>query len=88
VFTATAIITATLTMRPAWAAGADVVRVRSFGYVEAPTPGFMLGAWVELGADALVSEGRIGDDLAAALKAEARRRVASGEYFAHTCARW
>ena len=35
------------------------------------------------GADALVSSGRIGAAMAAALKAEARRRVASGEYFGH-----
>ena len=27
--------------------------------------------------------GRIGADMAAALKAEARRRIASGEYFGH-----
>jgi hypothetical protein len=30
-----------------------------------------------------VSSGRIGADMAAALKAEARRRVTSGEYFGH-----
>jgi hypothetical protein len=36
-----------------------------------------------LGADALVVVGRIGADAASALKAEARRRVASGEYFGH-----
>jgi ubiquinone/menaquinone biosynthesis C-methylase UbiE len=65
------------------AAGADVERVRSYGYLEAPNPGFMLSSWVDLGADALVATGRIGADTASALKAEARRRVASGEYFGH-----
>lgn len=65
------------------AAGADLEWVRSIGYVEAPKPGFMLSSWVDLGADALVASGRIGADMAVALKAEARRRVTSGEYFAH-----
>jgi hypothetical protein len=52
-------------------------------YVEGPEPGFMLPSWVDLGADALAASGRIGADLAAALKVEARRRVASGDYFGH-----
>jgi SAM-dependent methyltransferase len=65
------------------AAGVELERVRSHGYVEAPDPGFMLASWVDLGADALVAAGRIGRDMASALKAEARRRVSSGEYFGH-----
>jgi arsenite methyltransferase len=65
------------------AAGVHIVCVRSYGYVETSKPGFMLPSWVDLGADALVTSGRIGVDMAAALKAEARRRVASGEYFGH-----
>jgi SAM-dependent methyltransferase len=65
------------------AAGAAVERVRSHGYVEAGTAGFMLASWVDLGADALAGAGRIGPDEASLLKAEARRRVASGEYFGH-----
>jgi SAM-dependent methyltransferase len=65
------------------AAGVDLERVRSYGYVEAPDPGFMLSSLIDLGADALVVVGRIGADAASALKAEARRRVASGEYFGH-----
>ena len=65
------------------AAGVDLERVRSYGYVEALKPGFMLLSWVDLGADALVAAGRIGADMATALKAEARRRAASGEYFGH-----
>ena len=38
----------------------------------------MLPSWVDLGADKLVASGRLEADVAAALKAEARRRVASG----------
>jgi arsenite methyltransferase len=65
------------------AAGVHIVCVRNYGYVETSKPGFMLPSWVDLGADALVASGRIGVDMAAALKAEARRRVASGAYFGH-----
>lgn len=65
------------------AAGLHIESVRSHGYVEAGTPGFMLASWVDLGADALAASGRIGPDEAAALKAEARRRVTTGEYFGH-----
>jgi SAM-dependent methyltransferase len=65
------------------AAGVQIECVRSYGYVETSKPGFMLFSWVDLGADALVASRRIGTDMAAALKAEARRRVASGEYFGH-----
>lgn len=65
------------------AAGVQLQRLRSYGYVEGPAPGFMLVSWVDLGADALVAAGQIGPDMAAALKAEARRRVASGDYFGH-----
>jgi SAM-dependent methyltransferase len=65
------------------AAGAEVLRIRSHAYVEAGAPGFMLASWVDLGADALVAAGRADANEAAALKAEARRRVASGEHFGH-----
>ena len=65
------------------AAGFHIERVRGYGYLETSKPGFMLPSWVDLGADALVASGRIGVDMAAALKAEARRRIASGEYFGH-----
>jgi ubiquinone/menaquinone biosynthesis C-methylase UbiE len=64
-------------------AGVHIDCVRSYGYVETSEPGFMLPSWVDLGADALVASGRIGADMGAALKAEARRRVASGKYFGH-----
>jgi SAM-dependent methyltransferase len=65
------------------ATGLHLECVRGYGYVEVSTPGFMLASWVDLGADALVASGRIGPEAAAALKAEARRRVASGQYFGH-----
>jgi hypothetical protein len=58
------------------------VRMRSYGYVETRdaryTPTIVAG-----GADALVAAGRIGEDTAAALKAEARRRFAAGQFFGH-----
>jgi hypothetical protein len=53
------------TLRGSWK------KTPSYGYVEAPEPGFMLPGWVDRGADALVSSGRIGADMAAALQAEA-----------------
>jgi hypothetical protein len=65
------------------AAGLGVASVRSHGYVESGAPGFMLQSWVTLGAQALVTSGRARAEEAAALEAEARRRVASGEYFGH-----
>jgi ubiquinone/menaquinone biosynthesis C-methylase UbiE len=65
------------------AAGLRVESVRSHGYVETLAPGFMLGSWVDMGADALVASGRADPSAAAELKAEARRRLGSGEYFGH-----
>jgi ubiquinone/menaquinone biosynthesis C-methylase UbiE len=64
------------------AAGWEVVRLRSHGYVENDDPGYML-TLVDRGADTLVSAGRLGSDAAEALKGEARRRVAAGEFFGH-----
>jgi hypothetical protein len=40
-------------------------------------------SWIDLGADARDAARRIGAEEAEALKAEARRRVASGEHFGH-----
>lgn len=65
------------------AVGVQAQSMRGHGYVESSKPGFMLHSWVDLGADALVAPGQIGADNAVVLKAEARRRVASGEYFGH-----
>jgi hypothetical protein len=64
-------------------AGFHVECLRGHSYVEAPaSAGYML-AIVDRGADALVGSGRIGEDTAAALKAEARRRSDAGEFFGH-----
>jgi hypothetical protein len=38
---------------------------------------------VERGADTLTAAGRIGPELADALKSEARRRVDTGDFFGH-----
>ena len=65
------------------AVGLRVESIRSHGYVEALVPGFMLGSWADMGADALAATGRVEPSAAAELKAEARRRIASGEYFGH-----
>jgi ubiquinone/menaquinone biosynthesis C-methylase UbiE len=65
------------------AAGLRVESIRSHGYVEALAPGFMLGSWVDMGADALAATGRVEPSAAAELKAEARRRIDSGEFFGH-----
>jgi ubiquinone/menaquinone biosynthesis C-methylase UbiE len=64
------------------AAGWEVVRLRSHGYVESEDPGYML-TLVDRGADTLVAAGRLGSDAAEALKREARRRVTAGEFFGH-----
>ena len=64
-------------------AGFHVEYLRGHSYVEAPaSAGYML-AIVDRGADALVGSGRIGEDTAAGLKAEARRRSDAGEFFGH-----
>jgi ubiquinone/menaquinone biosynthesis C-methylase UbiE len=64
------------------AAGWEVVRLRSHGYVESEDPGYML-TLIDRGADTLVAAGRLGADAAEALQREARRRVAAGEFFGH-----
>jgi hypothetical protein len=38
---------------------------------------------LDRGVDILLGSGQIGDELAAALKAEARRRVDAGSFFGH-----
>jgi ubiquinone/menaquinone biosynthesis C-methylase UbiE len=63
-------------------AGFEVVAFRSHGYVEAGSAEYMLTI-VDRGADVLRSLGRVDDEGAAALKAQARRRVAAGEFFGH-----
>jgi ubiquinone/menaquinone biosynthesis C-methylase UbiE len=60
--------------------GFELGPVRSHGFVETGDGGYMLSV-VDRGADVL--SGTIGAELAAALKAEARRRAAVGSFFGH-----
>jgi SAM-dependent methyltransferase len=60
--------------------GFQVTSVRSHGYLQTARPDYML-TLVDRGADTLVSWGRIGSDMGASLKAEARRRAEAGEFF-------
>jgi ubiquinone/menaquinone biosynthesis C-methylase UbiE len=64
------------------AAGFAEGRVRSHGYVEAPSGGYMLTI-VERGIAALLAQGRIGDEAADALRSEARRRSDTSRFFGH-----
>jgi len=64
------------------ATGLRVMPMRSHGYVEAPEGGYML-TWIDRGADVLLQSGRIGKDVADALKAEARRRSEAKAWFGH-----
>jgi ubiquinone/menaquinone biosynthesis C-methylase UbiE len=64
------------------AAGFMEGRTRSHGYVQVDAPEYMLSI-VDRGADALARAGHIGADLASALKAEARQRVAAHAFFGH-----
>jgi ubiquinone/menaquinone biosynthesis C-methylase UbiE len=57
-------------------------RVHSHGFVQIGNADYMVSI-ADRGADALVASGRIGRELAVALKAEARRRVESGSFFGH-----
>lgn len=50
--------------------------------METLKPGLTL-TWVDRGADVLVSRGQIGKELAAALKAEAKRRAESHAFFGY-----
>lgn len=61
-------------------AGFSTKKQRSLGIVETNEPEYMLTI-ADRGADVLVVDGRIGMELAQALKDEARRRVNSGCFF-------
>ncbi|MCI0713909.1 MAG: methyltransferase domain-containing protein [Chloroflexi bacterium] len=65
-----------------YAAGFEPTLIRSHGYVEAPASGYMM-TWIDRGADALASAGRISQELSEALKAEARHRNATNTWFGH-----
>ena len=60
--------------------GFELGRTRSHGFVETGEGGYMLSV-IDRGADML--SGTISEELAAALKAEARRRAAAGGFFGH-----
>jgi SAM-dependent methyltransferase len=64
------------------ACGFEVVFFRSFGFAETGDDGYMLTV-VDRGADILCSQGHIGQETAAALKEEARRRLRAGRFFGH-----
>ena len=57
-------------------------RTRSHGFVDTGDGGYMVTV-IDRGADVLTASGTIGDDLAAALKAEARQRQSIGTFFGH-----
>jgi ubiquinone/menaquinone biosynthesis C-methylase UbiE len=63
-------------------AGFEVMPMHSHGYVEAPEGAYML-TWIDRGADVLLHTGRISQETAEALKAEARRRSAAKAWFGH-----
>jgi ubiquinone/menaquinone biosynthesis C-methylase UbiE len=63
-------------------AGFAVESMRSHGFVEITGGDYMLSI-VDRGADLLSARGEIGGETAAALKAEARRRVDAGTFFGH-----
>ena len=62
--------------------GFEVGIARSHGFVETGDGGYMLTV-VDRGADMLRESGKIGEELAQALKDEARRRVTVGGFFGH-----
>lgn len=64
----------------ATAAGFEIVRFDGHAYVQTLEPGYLL-TLVDRGADALLNGGTVGRELAAALKAEARRRVETGGFY-------
>jgi ubiquinone/menaquinone biosynthesis C-methylase UbiE len=64
------------------AAGFIPEPLRSHGFVQVHDADYMVGI-ADRGADALAAAERIGTELAGALKAEARRRVAAGTFFGH-----
>jgi ubiquinone/menaquinone biosynthesis C-methylase UbiE len=62
--------------------GFAVTSFRSHGFVEVGDGDYMLSV-VDRGADLLCARGQIGDETAADLKREARRRVERGTFFGH-----
>lgn len=68
-------------------AGFRIVGQKHFSFVETVEPDYLL-TFADRGADLLAAAGRIGPELATALKAEARRRVVAGTFYGavnYTC---
>jgi len=63
-------------------AGFEVSPLRSYGLVETVKPGLTV-TWVDRGADVLASRGQISQELASALKAEAKRRAEANAFFGY-----
>jgi hypothetical protein len=61
-------------------AGFEGPQSRSYGYTSLPEPSYMLSL-VDRGADLLLGAGRIGPEMADALKAEARRRAQVDRFY-------
>ena len=61
-------------------AGFEAPQSRSYGYTSLPEPSYMLSL-VDRGADLLLGAGRIGSEMADALKAEARRRAEVDRFY-------
>jgi ubiquinone/menaquinone biosynthesis C-methylase UbiE len=62
------------------AAGFEAPQSRSYGYTSLPEPSYMF-TLVDRGADLLLCAGRIGREMADALKAEARRRAGVDRFY-------
>jgi len=62
--------------------GLELSSTRSHGFADTGEGGYMLTV-IDRGADMLAAAATIGEALAAALKAEARRRAAEGRFFGH-----
>jgi ubiquinone/menaquinone biosynthesis C-methylase UbiE len=60
--------------------GFEVGPLRSYAYSEHPEPGYMF-TWIQRGTDALIASGRIGEEAAAGLRAEADRRISEGQWY-------
>jgi SAM-dependent methyltransferase len=62
--------------------GFELGKFRSHGYLDALNPTYMLTV-IDRGADLLLSLDQIGEELAATLKSEARRRIEQHCFFGH-----
>jgi len=63
-------------------AGFEISPLRSYGLVETLKPGLTL-TWVDRGAEVLAARGRISQEFATALKAEAKRRAEANAFFGY-----